>query len=323
MNFVLIGGAGFLGYHLAKEIRSRGFDLVIVDNFSNSEMDRDLWGIINESKIQFVELDATKPELESYLSSESIVLNLAALNGTELFYSKPFDVLYKTSLSALEIPSMCSRVGVKAYYYFGSSESYAGAINLGIAQIPTIEGVPLVLDRPDKVRWSYATAKILGEVATFGIKHQYGIPVGVFRLHNIYGPRMKTSHVIPDLIDKFKKGHLQVLNCSHTRSFMYVDDAVKAIFKIVDSGVLLGMDFPIVNIGSDEEVSIRELAIRIKHLLGIKEQFICVQGHEGSVERRVPNLQLMRELYESKLTSLNEGLAKTIHANLEDIHESF
>jgi UDP-glucose 4-epimerase len=315
MKYVIIGGSGFLGFHLSSEISKLGFETIIVDNFLNSEMDQKFGELIKRSNVHFYHLDAATKELESCIDSESVVLNLAAINGTDMFYSKPFKVLYESSLPSLSVPFLCSKVGVRAYYYFGSSESYAGSVRNGLVGVPTPEETALMVENPDDARWSYATAKILGEVAALNANKEFGIPVGIFRLHNIYGPRMKTSHVIPDLVNRFLQNNFQVLNCSHTRTFMFVEDAVKAISSCIQSEFLLQQALPIVNIGSDNEVTILELAKRIMKILSVTGEIICVNGHRGSVERRLPNIQKMRSFYKEAFVTLDDGLARTI---LED-----
>ena len=308
MNYVVIGGAGFVGFHLSKALIKKGYQVTLIDNLSNSKMDKDFTLLLKSSNVTFHNIDASSNKLKDILDRDSIVLNLAAINGTESFYSRPFDVLSDSSLPSLSIPKACVLASVKEYYYFGSSESYAGGVNLGYTDVPTKENVPLIVENPENPRWSYATAKILGEVAALCAQSQYGLQVGIFRLHNIYGPRMETSHVVPDLIEKFSKGILEVFNCKHTRSFMYIDDAVKAILACIQTGFLFRHSSRIVNIGSDQETTIFELAQMILRLQSTEGNIRCVNGHLGSVTRRLPDITKMREFYNDNLLELPEGL---------------
>lgn len=275
-------------------------------------MDQDFIDLIEMKNVTFQKMDASIPEVEKYINDNSVVLNLAAINGTSLFYTRPFEVLNLSILPSLNLPLICSEKNAVAYYYFGSSESYAGGVNLQYLQVPTPEQVPLIIQDPSESRWSYALAKIAGEVAAFSAHKQYGLQVGVFRLHNIYGPRMGFEHVVPDLIRSFTKGKFEVKNATHTRSFMFIEDAVVAIDSILNSNFLKECKPAIINIGSDIEISIAELAKTIQSELGIDHEIEDIFDHFGSVSRRRPDTTLLNRYCNSRPTSLKEGLTKTI-----------
>ena len=93
MNYVVIGGAGFVGFHLSKALIKRGYQVTLIDNLSNSKMDKDFTLLLKSSNVTFHNIDASSNKLKDILDRDSIVLNLAAINGTESFYSRPFDVL--------------------------------------------------------------------------------------------------------------------------------------------------------------------------------------------------------------------------------------
>ena len=311
-NLVVVGGCGFVGFHLSKYLAEEGLQVTILDDFSNSELDDDFHNLIEMQNVTFHKIDASVPAVEKYIDGDSIVLNLAAINGTASFYTRPFEVLKHSILPSINLPQICSEKNAAAYYYFGSSESYAGGVNLGFVNVPTPERVPLVIQDPSEPRWSYALAKIAGEVAAFSAQKQFGLRVGIFRLHNIYGPRMGFQHVVPDLIRNFSKGNFQVKNATHTRSFMFVEDAVKSIYSLLKSDFLEECKPEIINIGSDLEISIEELANIIQFELGINHQIEKVSDHEGSVSRRRPNTSLLRRYYSEDATSLSEGVKRTI-----------
>ncbi len=309
-RYVLIGGAGFVGFQLAKKLANNGAEICIIDDFSNSNLDEELQHLIENRNVVFRNLDASRQDLESHIDSNTIVLNLAAINGTDNFYTKPFTVLQKSTMVGLNAASISAQRNALRYFYFGSSESYASAVNLGLAKTPTSERVPLVIDSPSNPRWSYATSKTLGEVAFFAAKSEYGLKGGVFRLHNAYGPRMGFKHVIPDLMYKFSKGNFEVLNCSHTRSFIYSQDLVNIIIQLIDSDFVYET-FPVMNIGSSNEVSIETLATLICEIMGLPKNLSCVSGHEGSVKRRVPDISKLKSYYSGPFTDIAIGLSET------------
>ena len=108
---------------------------------------------------------------------------------------------------------------MQKYIYFGSSESYAGGLDLGIIELPTKESIPLVVPDIENIRWSYGASKTLGEIATISNHVQNKLNFLIVRLHNIYGPRMGVKHVIPDLIQRFLAFNGGVYGLDETRSF--------------------------------------------------------------------------------------------------------
>jgi nucleoside-diphosphate-sugar epimerase len=141
---------------------------------------------------------------------------------------------------------------VKKYVYFGSSESYAGGLDLEIIDLPTKENVPLVVPDITNVRWSYGASKTLGEIATISNHEQHKLNFLIVRLHNIYGPRMGIKHVIPDLIQRFLALDGGVYGIDETRSFMFVDDFIELLMALAfESGIKQNCVY---NIGSQNEI---------------------------------------------------------------------
>lgn len=308
---VFLGGAGFIGYHLADFYsRSGDFEILIIDNLVRGENDDSFQELCSRNNVAYLNLDLCDAEkLSQALMQGDIVFNLAALNGTQNFYNQPLNVLRNTAVSAIAIVEACAKVGVQKYIYFGSSESYAGAVQLGIAPIPTPETVPFVFPDPSNLRWSYGLSKSIGEVASYALHKESKIDFLICRVHNIYGPRMGLEHVIPDLITKFLNGRLEIYGEDETRSFMYVADLVKIVDQIYLNAHYKNM---VVNIGNSSETKIRNLAELLMQKLGISGNLVVRAGIPGSVARRVPDLNLMNAHTSLVPTSLNDGLDATI-----------
>ncbi len=308
---VFLGGAGFIGYHLADFYSQSGdIEILIIDNLVRGENDQHFQELCSKKSVNYKNLDLCDvEELSQVLMQGDIVFNLAAINGTQNFYNQPLNVLRNTAVSAIAIVEACRNVEVKKYIYFGSSESYAGAVQLGLATIPTPENVPFVFSDPTNLRWSYGLSKSIGEVASYALHKESKVDFLICRVHNIYGPRMGLEHVIPDLIAKFLNGELEVYGGDETRSFMFVADLV----KIVDQ-IYLNPDYGnmVVNIGSSSETKIRDLAEAIKQKLGISGNLEFRASIPGSVARRVPDLTLMKAHTHLIPTNLNDGLNATI-----------
>lgn len=315
---VFLGGAGFIGYHLSEYFSQQsGTQILVIDNLIRGESDKLFDELCNRENVTFLNLDLCDgKELSKVLQEGDIVFNLAALNGTQNFYNEPMNVLRNTAITAISIAEACGRAKVHRYIYFGSSESYAGAIQLGLAVIPTPEDVPFVFPDPANLRWSYGLSKSIGEIACHAIHRETGLDFLICRIHNIYGPRMGQEHVIPDLIVKFLKGNMEVYGKDETRSFMYINDLVSIV-----SQIYLHDEYKnsVVNVGNDTETKILEIAEVIRQKLKIDSAIKPLASFPGSVMRRVPDLNFMNSFTSLIPTSLDVGLDATISYYLKNL----
>jgi nucleoside-diphosphate-sugar epimerase len=308
---VILGAAGFIGYHLAKSLAVEAkVDLLLVDNFIRGANDEDFLKLSGLQNVNFAELDLSKESsFENLFNKSDLVINCAALNGTQNFYQVPLDVMLNTGISAFFAARYAALAQVHKYIYLGSSESYAGGVNLGFVGVPTSESVPLVIENVENIRWSYSLGKTFGEIACYSANSQLGLNFQILRIHNIYGPRMGNKHVIPDLIEKFRLGNMDVPGHGESRAFMYIDDLVGVVrFLIANEN----NDIKLMNVGSQTETLIKILAEKIAKVLEIEKAIKPLESWPGSVKRRLPDTSLLRSIYAFDETSLDEGLDKTI-----------
>ena len=141
-----------------------------------------VWIVAICNSINFFDnLDARDVKiLEQIIKPEDVVFNLIAFNGTGNFYEVPSDVISHSALTGINIALVCATKKVKSYYYFGSSESYAGGIENSWVPLPTPEKVPFVISDPSNVRWSYAISKQIGEMACHANGFQHGLNFLIF-----------------------------------------------------------------------------------------------------------------------------------------------
>lgn len=308
-RYVLLGAAGFIGFHLAKFIvENTDSELLLIDNFLRGEKDSEFLELVSREKVEFRELNLA--EISSYdnlFKTGDVVFNLAAFNGTQNFYSSAFEVLYNSSLPGIMAPKKAAEANVSKYIYFGSSESYAGGFEFGLVDIPTPEEVPFVIEDPKNPRWSYAISKQIGEIACHALSGKLNFTI--LRIHNIYGPRMGFEHVIPDLIRNFSELDGRVMGMTQTRAFLFVDDAVEIIMTAINDNRSNCETF---NVGSENELKVVTLAEKIVGLLNIDLQLIPIDAPLGSVERRLPNIEKIQQLVKVSETSIENGLKKTI-----------
>jgi UDP-glucose 4-epimerase len=169
--------------------------------------------------------------------------------------------------------------------------------------------VPIFFKDLTNPRWSYAFAKTGGEVAIHSASTQFQLNHLILRLHNLYGPRMGYEHVIPDLIRKQSVNSGEILGFNQSRSFMYVEDAVRLIVNLSLNDEFQNQTY---NLGSNQEIKIIDLAKEISNLTGFRGKFVDIGAPRGSVARRVPDTsKIDKALGVQNLTSLKVGLQKT------------
>jgi nucleoside-diphosphate-sugar epimerase len=236
------------------------------------------------------------------------VYHLAALNGTQKFYSIPWRVLRDSTLPTIHLLDRYAGTDIDYFFYAGSSEAYAGTITTFGWDVPTSEDVPLTIDNPLNLRWSYGGSKLHGELACIAAAGELNVPVAIGRLHNAYGPSMGNHHIIPDFIHRAKERQFQLFGYENTRSFIYVDDAITSIIAVAENA-----KGEIINIGGPDEFTMLEIGNLLMELGGWKGEIELQPAPEGSVLRRAPNISKLRSLVDvESFVPLREGLQRTL-----------
>tara|TARA_Y100000310_G_scaffold345208_1_gene462679 strand:+ start:6898 stop:7878 length:981 start_codon:yes stop_codon:yes gene_type:complete len=312
---LITGGAGFVGFHLAKRLASQGQEVTVLDNFARGEEDLEFNSLISEENVHFIKADITKPETFDLLEGEfDYIYHLAMINGTENFYNIPDKVLRVGIVGTINVLDWFVKQKKGKLLFSSSSETYAGALKLLGSEfpIPTHEDVPLVVDDPSNLRWSYGASKILSEVAihSWAKAHEMKNFV-IIRYHNIYGPRMGFEHVIPQFIERVVKngGAFKILGGQETRTFCYVDDGVRATQMVMETE---GTEGKTIHIGrEDGEIKIVDLAKELFRVVGVEREIAISPAPSGSVMRRCPNISKLKDLGFSPEIRLEDGLKRT------------
>jgi nucleoside-diphosphate-sugar epimerase len=312
MNKVLVtGGAGFIGFHLSSFLVKHGYKLTILDNFARGVEDKDFEELISKKNVQFVKGDITKESTFEKLDSDfDYIYHLAAINGTENFYKIPDKVLKVGAVGTLNILDWFSQCKKGKILFSSSSEVYSGGLKLlgDKFPIPTPEDVPLVVDDPTNLRWSYGASKIIGEVAMYAYAKAYNINFSIIRYHNIYGPRMGFEHVIPQFIGRIMKKDdpFKIFGGEETRTFCFIDDAIFATKMVMESNKT---NRETIHIGrNDGEIKIIDLAKRLFKIAKVNPAIEINKAPLGSVMRRCPDTTKLKSLGFKAKTDLNEGL---------------
>jgi len=316
MKKVLItGGAGFIGLHLAKYLADQKYNVTILDNFARGQEDLDFKSVIEKPNVKFIKGDITLKETFDKLDNDyDYIYHLAAINGTGNFYKIPDKVLKVGILGTLNTLDWFIKQKKGKLLFTSSSETYAGTLKLigDKFPIPTPENISLTIDDPTNVRWSYGVGKIAGEVAMHCYAAAHNMKnFSIIRYHNIYGPRMGFEHVVPQFIERIvkKENPFRIIGWEDTRSFCYIDDAVKATQLVMESEKTNGQT---IHIGRDDgEIAILDMAKTLFKVTKTNPKLDLINAPEGSVKRRCPDITKLRNLGFAPKVSLEEGLEKS------------
>lgn len=308
MRVLVTGAAGLIGHEIALQLLQDGDEVVAVDDLRKGGQD-DLRRMTAEfPKFSVVHADLAEPGWEADAPGPfDAVIHLAAIVGVAYVEEHPYETARTNLLSTIRVLDHAVATGAGAFAFASSSENYACGVTRGWVDLPTSEDVPLVIDDIALPRWSYAASKIAGESLVHGAAHASGIRPLVLRFHNVYGPRMGPTHVIPALLQRCAAGEdpFRLYGSDQTRSFLYISDAARAVRTVLAEG-----DGGTWNIGSDDEVVIAELARRIFDVTGFHPSVDALPAPAGSVARRVPDIGKLRGIGYAAQVPLDEGLRR-------------
>jgi UDP-glucuronate decarboxylase len=323
MSKILItGGAGFIGLHLAEKLHKSGHEVHLLDNFARAAKDPDLDSFLARERVSLIQEDLLDSSFSNRLSTDyNVIYHFAAIIGVPHVLGRPYDVLTKNVAllaNILEFAKMQKQLD--RFVFASTSEVYAGTLKYFDLPIPTPEDTPLAITSVSEARTSYMLSKIYGEAMCQHSK----IPFTIVRPHNVYGPRMGMSHVIPILLERAYKldGEvpLKVYSPTHKRTFCYIEDAVDLLERIVNTPECDGATL---NLGStDDEITMETLANGIIKVTGKGKGLTFMPDTEGSVLRRCPEMAAAKQLtgYQSQV-SLEDGLLKTFSWYRDSIFE--
>ncbi len=318
-KILITGGAGFIGYHLAKRLLAdEENQLILIDNLQRGKMDEDFKNLLTDSRVQFTQADLTDPEFYKTLPTAcDQVYHLAAVNGTKLFYEMPQEVLRINTLSLIYILEWIRNLPKKPKLCFTSSnEAYAGALEaFNQLPLPTPEAVPLVISDTYNPRWTYAGTKLIGEQFVIFYAQAYNFPAVIVRPHNFYGPRAGYDHVLPEWSQKImnRMEPFVIFSPDETRTFCYITDAVEAMQMLMDSAATNTHPIETVHIGNTDEITMLDLAKKMFAAAGwTPKKLEFKPSPPGSVKRRLGDIAKIKKLVGwQPTTTLDEGLKKT------------
>lgn len=309
-RILVTGAAGVIGYDLAKRLLESGQHVVCLDTGFKWGLD-DLRQLVaaHPGRAELVEADlATTPEaLEGRFER---IFHLAAIVGVRYVSENPYETLVVNLRSTLNVFDHARATGAKAVMFASSSENYASGVDAGFVPVPTAEDVTLSIGDIELPRWSYAASKIAGESLLFAAAAEGGFAPVVIRFHNVYGPRMGPTHVVPEFLARCRAGvdPFPVYGPEQTRSFLYVTDAARAVDMVVAAAAEDPARGGLWNVGSGLETRIEDLARRVFDVSGHHPSIEAHPAPPGSVTRRAPDVTKLAGLGFRPEVDLSDGL---------------
>jgi UDP-glucose 4-epimerase len=295
VKYLVTGGAGFIGSHLAEKLITRGDKVNILDNLSTGSAAN--LSRISE-KITFYEGNILDVALIDKLVSESdFVVHLAAALGVFNIVNKPLESL-RTNLQGSEVVlAACDKYG-KPVLLASTSEIYGKN-----DKVPLNEEDDRIIGHPLKSRWSYSEAKAVDESLAYFYFLKNKLPIRIIRFFNTVGPRQVGHYgmVVPRFVSAALKNEpLYVYGSGdQIRCFCHIDDAVRALIIVMDSGQAIGEVF---NVGNNKQISIMELAKKVIKITGAKSSIEKIayekaypEGFED-MQRRVPDISKINQV---------------------------
>ena len=297
MHYLITGGAGFIGSHLAETLLCEGHTVTAIDDLCTGAI-HNIQNLKTRPGFNYViESIFNRPLLAELIDDHDAIFHLAASVGVRLIVESPVRTI-ETNVKGTEIVLELANKKKKKVLIASTSEVYGKSM-----QIPFAEDDDLVMGGTQKGRWSYACSKAIDEFLALAYWKEKKLPVVIVRLFNTVGPRQTGRYgmVLPNFVRAALAGQpLTVFgDGTQSRCFCHVNDTAGALAQLIEHPQAVGQIF---NVGSAEEISIRELAMLVKAMTGSASPIEYIPYEEAYEEgfedmhRRVPDISRIRNL---------------------------
>lgn len=297
MKVLITGGAGFIGSHLAERLLARGDEVHLLDDLSTGSIENILLIKSHPNLTYHIDTIRNFRLTAELVDMCDICYHLAAAVGVRLIVESPVSTI-ETNIRGTDIVLSLAAKKRKRVVITSTSEVY-GKRN----RVPFSEDDDLVMGPTNKGRWSYACSKAIDEFLAIAYWKEKRVPTVIARLFNTVGPRQTGRYgmVIPNFVQQALTGQDITVygDGSQTRCFTHVSDVIEALIAIAEHPQAVG---EVYNIGSDHEISMLELAEKIKQLTESASNIVFVpydEAYEAGFEdmmRRVPDIAKIRAL---------------------------
>jgi len=313
LRVLITGGAGFIGSHLADAYLQRGDEVLVIDDLSTGTIDN-IQHLKSNPKFHYtIDSVHNQPVTAELVDQCDVVFHLAAAVGVKLIVESPVRTI-ETNVRGTEIVLALANKKQKRVLVASTSEVYGLS-----ADVPFKEDGNLVMGATTKGRWSYACSKAIDEFLALAYWREKKLPTTIVRLFNTVGPRQTGRYgmVIPTFVKQALAGRPITVygDGKQTRCFGYVGDVVGALIKLMDTTESIGQVF---NIGSTEEISILQLAEKVRELTQSTSEIVFVpydDAYEEGFEdmpRRVPDTNKINQLVGFKPEMTLDGILETV-----------
>ena len=297
MRVLITGGAGFIGSHLADAYIDRGDQVFIIDDLSTGTIEN-IQHLKGNPRFHYtIDSVHNQPVTAELVDQCDVIFHLAAAVGVKLIVESPVRTI-ETNVRGTEVVLSLANKKKKKVLVASTSEVYGLSTD-----VPFREDGNLVMGASTKGRWSYACSKAIDEFLALAYWREKKLPTIIVRLFNTVGPRQTGQYgmVIPTFVKQALSGRPITVygDGKQSRCFGYVGDVVGALIKVMDHPQAVGQVF---NIGSNQEITILDLAKRVKELTKSNSEIVFLPYDEAYEEgfedmpRRVPQIKKIAEL---------------------------
>ena len=302
MRYLITGGAGFIGSHLADELINRGHEVHVVDNLSTGRLEN-IQHLFQHERFESTIADVLNyHNLEQHVARCDQIFHLAAAVGVRLIMEEPVETIM-TNVRGTENVLKLAHLYDKKILLASTSEVYGKLMESNDTIHSLEEDDDCSLGPTTKRRWAYACSKAIDEFLAFAYYEEKHLPVVIARFFNTVGPRQTGRYgmVIPNFVQSALQNEpINVFgDGGQSRCFTYVKDAVKAIVRLMETPEAEGEVF---NVGTNEEISINYLAERVRELCDSQSEIVHIPYEETygpgfeDMRRRTPNIEKIQRV---------------------------
>jgi UDP-glucose 4-epimerase len=314
LKILITGGAGFIGSYLSEAYLSRGDEVYVIDDLSTGSL-ANIQSFAHNPRFHFVNDTILNREIMIELTGIcDVVAHLAAAVGVKLIIDEPLTSIH-TNIVGTEIVLELANKFRKRTFLASTSEVYGRN-----SQVPLGETDARIYGPTHLARWSYAATKAMDEFLAFAYHRTKQLPIIIARFFNTVGPRQTGRYgmVIPRFVGQALRNEPITVygDGNQTRSFTYVEDVVRGVLGLIDEPKAVGEIF---NIGGEHEISMNDLAARIKSLTNSASPIQHIPYDEAyqegfeDMERRVPDISKIAKLIGYKNShDLDDILARVV-----------
>ena len=313
MRVLITGGAGFIGSHLADAYLQRGDEVFAIDDLSTGCIEN-IRHLKAHPRFHYtIESVHNQPVTAELVDQCDVIFHLAAAVGVKLIVESPVRTI-ETNVHGTEVVLSLANKKKKKVLIASTSEVYGLS-----TEVPFREDGNLVMGATTKGRWSYACSKAIDEFLALAYWREKKLPTVIVRLFNTVGPRQTGQYgmVIPTFVKQALAGRPITVYGSgkQSRCFCYVGDVVGALMRLMEEQKAVGEVF---NVGSNQEITILDLARKVKELTNSESEIVFVPYDEAYEEgfedmpRRIPDISKVNTLVGFRSQMPLEGILKTV-----------